>query len=255
MSGCAWEGFFTSSQRKRWLSAIPQRYSCRKFSGPADVAQLSALHYLAARAQLPGLRLAFGECDSTRLFVAVPLVPRIEYASQYVALMVNQGHPDALLHAGIAGEALCLEATQQNLGSCWVSGTLRRRQVEIELGPDERIAAVIPFGQAAPVDKATSSPRKALAALCLDDPASWPLWAYQAAEAVRMAPSAVNRQPWRFGFSGGTLMLSGRGFGSLDYGIAILHMDCALQPYSPSYRFASDGKSLLVNIKEAHEPV
>lgn len=254
MPGCAWEGLFSASERKRWLDAMPRRFSCRSFSGPADVAQLSALHYLAARCEMPGVRLTFQQCDGSRLFFPVPLVvERIEYASQYAAVITDSAHPLASLHAGIAGQALCLEATHLGLGSCWVSGTFHRKQVDAELYDGERVAAVIPFGQY--LGEPVSAPRKPLSALCQDDPAKWPLWAYEAAEAARSAPSAVNRQPWRFAFTGKTLMLTGRGFGSLDYGIAILHMDCALSPYSPSYRFGQDDRSLLINIQDNDESI
>ena len=93
-----------------------------------------------------------------------------------------------------------------------------------------------------------------LAELCQDDP-QWPLWAYEAAEAARSAPSAVNRQPWRFACSGKTFMMAGRGFGSLDYGIAALHIQCALHPYSPDCRFSQDGRSLLITIQDSDEPI
>lgn len=254
MAGCAWEGVFSPSELKRWLDAMPRRFSCRRFSGPADVAQLSAMHYLAARSELPGVRLVFRPCDSSRLFFPVPfVVDRIEYASQCLIVITDSAHPLAQLHAGIAGQALCLEATHLGLGSCWVSGTLHRKQLEAELREGERVAAVIPFGtyQGEP----HSAPRKPLAELCQDDPAKWPLWAYEAAEAARSAPSAVNRQPWRFAFSGKTFMMAGRGFGSLDYGIAALHIQCALHPYSPDCRFSQDGRSLLITIQDSDEPI
>ena len=53
----------------------------------------------------------------------------------------------------------------------------------------------------------------------------WPLWAYNAAECVRLAPSALNLQPWKLAFAGRTMMLQRKRFGSdLDLGIALLHM-------------------------------
>lgn len=256
LSGCAWEGFFSNAQIARWQQAIAPRFSCRSFKGPADTEQLSALHYLLGRAQLPGQRIQILPCDSSRAFFALPLVGGIEYASHLAAVIIDKREPRARWHAGIAGEALTLEATHLGLGSCWVSGSYRRSALDLQLDPHEKLAAVIPFGQIAQKEQeAVRRPRKPLKALCLEDPAAWPFWAYEAAENVRLAPSAVNLQPWRFAFAGSTLMLSGRRFGSLDYGIAALHLLCGLHGRKASWRFAADQKSLLIQLEEQDDTV
>ena len=255
LSGCAWEGFFSAAQISRWQAAIAPRFSCRSFSGPADTEQLSALHYLAARANLPGQRLIIQPCDSSRLFFAMPFVGRIEYAMHVAAVVVDRRDPRALWHAGIAGQALCLEATHLKLGSCWVAGSYRMRELSLNIQAHEKLVALIPFGQMKPQADGSIRRRKPLKELCREDPAAWPLWAYEAAESVRQAPSAVNLQPWRFAFAGSTLMLSGRRFGSLDYGIAALHLLCGLKDRPAGWRFAKDQKSLLIKIGEAHDAV
>ncbi|NLD51353.1 MAG: hypothetical protein GX650_00530 [Clostridiales bacterium] len=250
MAGCAWEGFFSSAQLARWQEVIALRFSCRKFQAAADIQQLSALHYAAGRVALPGLRVELAECDSTRLFRAFPLIESVEYASHYMALIIQPEVPHALLHAGIAGEALVLEATAQGLGTCWIQGTYRRSAVQIALQPGERVAAVIPYGQPADPQGASRRRRKPLQALCLDDPATWPNWSYQAAEAVRAAPSALNGQPWRFSHAGNTMRLSGSGFGNLNYGIAVLHILCALHQVPHYWRWGEGQKSLLIRREE-----
>lgn len=255
MSGCAWEGFFSSHMLKRWYGAIAQRFSCRWFVGEADIQQKSALAYVAGRTELPGVRIAFANCEGKHPFAPVPLWPGIEGAQQYAAVIEDEAIENVRLHSGIAGEALCLEASLLGLGSCWIGGSFRRSQVDIPLKPGERIAALIPFGVPQDPEGASERRRKPLSALCLDDAAAWPLWAYEAAEAVRAAPSRLNAQPWRMSFSGSTFMLSGRGFGSIDYGIAILHIACALQGMKPHYRFSGDEKALLIKIEETHDAV
>lgn len=254
MSTCAWEGFFSSAQRKRWQEAIPHRFSCRSFSAPADMTQKSALDYTAARAGLPGVRLVLSECDCNRLFFPIPFVPRIEYAAQYAAVIIDPAVQHAALHAGITGQALVLEMTSLGLGSCWVSGNFRRSAVDIPLVGREKVVAVIPFGHPAP-QSAGDRKRKPLKELCLDDPAEWPNWAFQAAEAARQAPSAINAQPWLFSYSGNTMRLSGRGFGGINYGIAVLHMLCALNDLPHQWRWSGDGKGLLINMKEEHDVI
>ncbi|MHC1786294.1 MAG: nitroreductase family protein [Christensenellales bacterium] len=255
MPSCAWEAFFSSSQLRRWQEAMDRRFSCRQFRAQADIQQLSALHYAAGRAQLPGVRILFSQCDSNQLFPKLPFLEKIEYASQYAVLLRDPAVPQSLLHAGISGEALQLEMASLGLGSCWVRGTYRRRAVDVARRPGERIAAVMPYGQPLDPEGSSHRHRKPLKELCLDDPARWPLWAYQAAEAVRGAPSAANRQPWRFSFSGSTLRLSGRGFGGLHSGIAVLHMECALRAQPHHWRLSWDEKSLLISLEESHDTV
>lgn len=59
---------------------------------------------------------------------------------------------------------------------------------------------------------------------------SWPAWAREAAEAVRLAPSGKNRQPWRLRMDDDTLVLAlvtdGEYWTALiDCGIAALHAE------------------------------
>ncbi|NLC32235.1 MAG: hypothetical protein GX781_02945 [Clostridiales bacterium] len=250
MPECLWEGFFSNAQLSRWYKAMPLRFACRKFSAPADVAQQSALAYTAARVSLPGVRLALLDCDWNKLFFPLPFVPAIEYARQYAAVIIDLETENVLLNAGVCAEALVLEMTSQGLGSCWVQANFRRSEVDIPLSSREKILAVIPYGHASTDENVSARKRKPLKSLCLDTPDTWPNWAFQAAEAVRSAPSALNSQPWRFSYSGNTLRLSGRGFGNVNFGIAALHIECALHELQHQWRFSTDGKGLLISIKE-----
>lgn len=251
MPECSWDGFFSNAQLKRWYEAIPLRFSCRKFSKPADAAQQNTLAYTAARVSLPGVRLALLNCDWNGLFFALPFVPRIEYASQYLALIIDTNVQNVVLNAGVCGEAMVLQMASLGLGSCWIQGNFRRSAVDIPLSSREKILAVIPYGYPAADENTQARKRKSLNEFCLDKPDSWPNWAFQAAEAVRSAPSALNSQPWRFSFSGSLLRLSGRGFGNVNFGIAALHIQCALHESDQQWRFSLDGKSLLISVKDA----
>lgn len=253
MPECSWDGFFSNSQLKRWLDAIPLRFACRKFSAPADVAQQSALAYTAARVSLPGVRLALLDCDWNELFFSLPFVQRIEYARQYLAVIVDTDIENVVLNAGVCAEAMVLQMTSLGLGSCWIQGNFRRTKVDIPLSSMEKVLAVIPYGHPALQENTHNTQarkRKPLKSLCLDNPDNWPNWAFQAAEAVRIAPSALNSQPWRFSYSGSTLRLSGHGFGNVNFGIAVLHMQCALYDIEQHWRFSQDKKGLLVSVKD-----
>ena len=113
----------------------------------------------------------------------------------------------------------------------------------------------MPFGQPRDPEGARKSRRRILTSFSPDDPTLWPYWAYHAAEAMRFAPSAVNRQPWRISFSGHTLRFEGKKRESIDTGIALLHLECALYELERAWRQSADNKSFLVQIKDEHEPV
>lgn len=219
---CALNGFYSPAQRARFLQAVGRRFSVRTFTGEADTARKSALHYAAERVALPGVRLEIANCEEHKLYMKLPGVAPITGTGQYAAVIADMTHPYARYHAGISGEAFVLEATSLALGTCWVA-SFKRGGLTVETKENEKVLAVIPFGT---YDcDMTPRRRKKLTDICDGDPAEWPIWAYNAAECVRNAPSAVNLQPWRMGYAGRTLMLQKKGLGGdMDMGIALLHM-------------------------------
>ena len=225
MEECPLNGFYSPAQRERYRQALPRRYSCRAYRGGPDADQLSALHYAAARVCLPGTRIEIVPCPE-KLFLHVPLVEPIRGATHaaYFIADKNAYLPHTL--AGIGGEAFVLEAAALGIDTCWVSGTYRRSVVDADLTENERVVAVTPLG-VAEKEPPTARKRKKLAEICTTPPENWPLWAYQAAEAVRQAPSAVNMQPWHLSYAQRTLRLLGKRADSLDMGIAMLHMEAA----------------------------
>ncbi len=250
-----WEGFYQTPQLARWLSAMPRRFSCRVFSGPPDLSQAAALEYAAQRDALKGVRIAISGKDAGELVTPLPLFPKFEGIGRYAAVLVRKDTPMGNLLAGISGEAFALELASMGLAGCWIMGNYRRSIVSSLVRVGESLKAVIPFGVPADSEGARFRKRRPLAALCQDDPAKWPLWAYQAAEAVRSAPSAMNRQPWKLSFTGNTLCLTGARLDSVDAGIAVMHLDCAAHTLSRQWRLSRDEKSLLMQIGENDEPV
>lgn len=223
MDECALNGFLSPAQRTRFAAAVSLRSSVRTFSGAPDVAQSSALHYAAARLALPGVRLELMTVGKEKVFVSLPGVDSITGTDRYAAVICDPRVPHAEYHAGISGEAFVLEAVSLGLGTCWL-GSFRRGNIAVELQEGERIAAIIALGVPAE-SEAPKRKRKTLQQICRGNAAEWPLWAYNAAECVRNAPSAVNLQPWRLSFAGRTLLLR-RTFSAtpLVMGIAMLHM-------------------------------
>ena len=230
MEKCAINGFLTPAQRARYYAQVSRRESVRTFIAPPDDGQLSALHYAAERLRLPGARIEILCCEDKKLYSTMPFVDTIMGTDCYVAFIVDTNVPHHMEHMGIGGEAFLLEAVSMGLGTCWVGGSYRRNAVQVQLQPGERIAAISPLGVPAEGIKKERK-RKALHKICVVPPDNWPLWAYNAAECVRIAPSAINLQPWRLNYAGRTLQLKKNGFFAtgLDMGIAILHMSLGVE--------------------------
>lgn len=250
MEICALTDFYTPAQRARFYAATSRRESVRTFIAPPDAEQLSALQYAAARLCLPGVRIEIGECEDKKLYRAAPVVDTIIGTSCYAAFIVDGSIPHAGVHMGISGEAFILEAVSMGLGTCWVGGTMRRSAVNIPLKEGEKIAAITPLGAPAS-DKMKERRRKNLRDICTTAPEEWPLWAYSAAECVRIAPSAINLQPWKLSYAGRTLqLLRGRAFASdLDMGIAVLHMSLGAQEKEHIIRWG-EGKEMATLLAE-----
>ena len=115
---------------------------------------------------------------------------------------------------GFAFEKLVLAATAMGLGTCWIAGTFKREQFAgaMAIGQDEIFPIVCPIGY--PLAKRTlidsmfrkmgkSDQRKPWGELFFERELGKPLSEVQAGEyafpleMLRLAPSAVNRQPWR----------------------------------------------------------
>lgn len=165
---------------------------------------------------------------------------------------------------GYSFEKLVLYAQSIGIGTVWLGGTMDRAAFEqaMKLSENEAMPCASPLGYPAKkMSLREEMMRKAIKAdsrmdfeeLFFDDSFEVPLSQEKvgeladAFEAVRLAPSAVNKQPWRIvrcddtfhfflkrskGFGGGTLDMQ-----KIDMGIALCHFDLAAREkgYSPSF--------------------
>jgi nitroreductase len=157
--------------------------------------------------------------------------------------------------AGYLFERLILHATTLGLGTCWLAGTFYRHRFgeQAGLAETEFIPAVSPMGFPARTRSLKehliragvhAHDRKPWRELFFDAAPGMPLTAQNAGryadalEAVRRAPSASNKQPWRIVRDGSAfrfLLNRTPGYGSalgfdvqrLDMGIAMSHFEIA----------------------------
>ena len=239
-----------------WLGAASRRRSRRAFE-PAD-AEPSKLARLAS------------VCEEWHPYSDARVVlvthPAVDIFTGIVGSYGKvQGAPHALVfigderadfpdqHVGYTGEAIVLEATVLGLATCWVGGFFSAKRVAqiVELGPGERAYAVSPLGTPLATDTlvertmagmAGAHKRKRVTEIAPGiEHGEWPTWAVAAVETARVAPSAMNRQPWRFRFEDGALIVAKAApfetpkvTKRFDIGIAMLHVELAAHAHGLS---------------------
>lgn len=132
---------------------------------------------------------------------------------------------------GYYGEQVILTATTMGLGTCWVGGTYDREACLEHLRPDERLVCVAAIGQAQEEDGRSKAPRRAVktAAELASGISHAPAWFLSGMAAVQRAPSARNRQAYRFVKKRDNAVVAHlteeTPFGLVDLGIAKLHFE------------------------------
>ncbi|MBQ8536984.1 MAG: nitroreductase family protein, partial [Clostridia bacterium] len=179
----------------------------------------------------------------------------IKGAKTFLAVTVPKA-PHAAEAVGYAFEKMVLQATALGLGTCWLGGTFRRSSfaAAIDIGPEEAFSILSPIGYPAEKKRLVehvfrgaigSRNRKPWQKLFFCKDLATPLTPEAAGEyrqpleLLRLAPSAVNRQPWRVladdrgfhffkktGIGGET---GGLDMQRIDVGIAICHFHLAAQ--------------------------
>lgn len=238
----------TPERVERWLKAVPLRHSRRSYTGePVPSGSLDALESLAASFR-PWSRVRavlVREAPASVFLGIVGSYGGISGAPSAIVLVGEKDVPGERI--GYVGEALVLEATALGLDTCWVGGffsaAATRRLVSMEDG--ERVHAIIALGhaqqQVSRKERVLFGQGRAKHRRALEEIAGgaegWPTWVRQGLEAVRVAPSAMNRQPWRFSYDEGServpesIVVSFDGPDApkiskrLDCGIAMLHFE------------------------------
>lgn len=231
----------------RWHKAIQVRASRRKYSPyPISKSELDALEatIAAQRMGCPQARVVVLEEGFSNVVTNIlGSYGLITGASSFAVVIVEGKDQKAQIHGGYLGEALILEATALGLDTCWIGGFFDRQKASayVALGSDEQIVAITPLGHA--LEKLTitervmkgmakSGTRKPLSKLCIKgDHEQSPLWIQAALKDAQLAPSAMNRQPWRFEVTNDDIVMGSALEHSkvgpspyLDCGIALLHL-------------------------------
>ena len=224
------ERLYPAQARPRLIDAIKLRTSCRAYAGAPDAAEYAALSYAMARYQLPGARLTLFPV-AEGFFTGMLLGTRRITGCQLAAAVIITDEPLSRIHAGILGESLVLEATAMGLGTCWATGSFKRKELQLPLMRHEAVLAVIAVGKpSAPLTPPASRHRKPPEHFCRGNYADWPEELADAAALVQAAPSAMNMQPWALHMGPqGEFVLDANDRAQLDAGIALCHAELALE--------------------------
>ncbi|MBQ8201016.1 MAG: nitroreductase family protein [Clostridia bacterium] len=221
---------FAPSSKERLTEAVKLRTSCRSYRGAPAIADFSALSYYTSRYALPGARLALLPVDDSFFTGTLLGMKRITGCRMVAAVIISGDEPRARIHAGILGEAFVLEATSLGLGTCWNTGTYRRKNLQTALSANEMVLCVIAVGiPAAPLTAPRTRHRKPPEHFCRGQWREWPEQLLTAAVLVQQAPSAMNMQPWTLYVGAeGAFVVDANERAQLDVGIALCHAELAL---------------------------
>lgn len=245
---------FHSRYQMKISDVIAARQSCRTFNGlHIDKAskdklfsEIEVLPRLFEDVAVPVIRLV----DNDQAEGSLGTYGFITGARQFL-VMASGDTVGEELQAGFMFETLVLKATSMGLGTCWLGGTFRRGPFARVMGndPDGReVSIVSPIGH--PTQKrrfaermmrrmVKSDHRKPFARLFSGVSPDSPLG--RVLQAVRLAPSSRNSQPWKASVaqetdSEGRKRMTVRfdcttdsRFSSIDMGIAYCHFVLASQ--------------------------
>jgi nitroreductase len=232
----------------RWYSVIDRRRSHRQYNPKQPIASelLDALKRACEEFRpFPAARSVLVAESPVDVFKGlVGSYGKVTGAPAFIAFIGDMTHPNVQEMTGYSGEGIILEATALGLNTCWVGGFFKPDVAARLTGAKdhERVLAVTPvgYGRLSPtVEEVVMSGfgrhhrREPLSKLVSSVPENqWPDWVRAALEAARLAPSAINRQPWGFEVEPDAVTVSVRIRGPsfnvskrLDCGIAMLHLE------------------------------
>ena len=229
---------------ERWYAAIFKRHSRRIYLAKVpEEDQLARLDQVCREfTPFPEARSELVRRPPETVFKGlIGHYGRVSGAPAYIAFIGRMNSPQVQEATGYTGEGIILEATALGFSTCWVGGFFSpatvRSQIDVRQG--EKVLSVTPVGYS-PLEKTgqekimaglvRSRSRKPLAKLVAGEIAV--PWMTKALEAARLAPSAQNRQPWRFRIEkDGIIIEADRSISTttiskrLDCGIAMLHFE------------------------------
>lgn len=255
---------------KRWYEAVQTRYSQQKFM----TKDIKAFTLKSLEKKIEDLNQIYPEIRIEIFKKSIKdILPALKgkYGNftdspAFMAFIINDNGENCWTKMGYIGEAAILEATALGLGTCWVGARYipDRSRLKLNLKRRERLVAVSPIGYSSENYNLTRHfisklfphrDRKNVKELCPDGyDSDWPGWVKNAIKMGSYAPSRLNRQPWRFYYGDGKLVVDCKGeptaYKRLECGIALLHVEIGALDGGVSGKVEFGGLGLASFIRE-----
>ena len=215
---------------KKWYDAAKLRASVRDFDGRLSKELFYQLKDIAESLNNDDARI---ELKSRHGVLTrpkfLPFFGGVEGTNCFAAVIVRD---DNKFMGGYIGEAFVLECVSRGLATCWLGGTYRKRALKnyIQLDDDEQLLCVIAIGNTDETpEPAEKKSVKQLTGLSASEFNALSAWQKEAVNIARLSPSALNKQPWELEVERDYIRIINTkrnfGFGDVDCGIAMLHIE------------------------------
>lgn len=247
----------------KWHEAAKKRASVRQYDGKVSKELFYNLKDFAATLNNGDARIEFksksGVLGRSRL---LSFLGGVEGTNCFAAVIVRD---DNKFMGGYIGEAFVLECVSRGLGTCWLGGTYKKRSLKnaFSLDEDESLLCVIAAGKAA--EQPTPAEKKSvqkLTGLSESEFRMLPAWQREAVSSARLAPSALNKQPWELEIERDYIRIINTkrnfGFGDVDCGIAMLHIELGAAScgvYGDWFFDGEDGEARFVPFADSFEGI
>lgn len=217
------------------VEAIIARHSVRKYlPKPIEEFKVLALNELIDKCNSEGelnIQLVLNEPNAfKKSLLAYGMFSGV---TNYIAL-VGKDNKDLYEKCGYYGEKIVLYAQQLGLNTCWVGGTFKKSACRVSVNADEKFVLVIAIGYGANQGKNHKSKEVTEIANMVNTPK----WFVDGIEMVMLAPTAVNKQNFKFTYSDNRVSAEalGKQLSYVDLGIAKLHFEIGSKKGSEIWR-------------------
>ena len=205
--------------------AIQQRHAVRSYTDqPLPQETITQLEALIAKCNREGgLHIQMVQNEPMAFGSKGMHYGKFTGVTNYLAL-IGKKSVDLEEKCGYYGEKLVLAAQQMGLNTCWVAMSYKKIPDAFKVAPGEKLVIVIALGYGA--TQGVQHKLRSVEELCTLKGAE-PDWFLRGMEAVRLAPSALNQQKYRFSLENGKVAVKpGFGFNTkVDMGIAKYHFE------------------------------
>lgn len=221
------------------VKAISERHSSRKYLGtPLEDENIRFLNELINECnKKSGLCIQLILNDEAAFKGFSKSYGMFSGVSHYLALVGKTNDPYLKEKCGYYGERIVLEATLLGLGTCWVGGTFSKKDCPVLQKSDETFVCVIVIGNCESelslkekfIHQITHRKTKRLEDFYESD-TDVPKWFTRGVVAVKVAPSALNKQPVKFHYLNNEVTCTVQKYDSyeaIDMGIAKIHFEVA----------------------------